>query len=126
MSAGAFCALDQGLRHRNTYGPLIAILPFGDPGEDWKLQLTPAQFAAVSPRIYLPTIALPTPVPIFLGTATGTSDDELTGIAELQTQLTARGPPLLRHDVIAATHSWRTARICLPFGLVFASRYLPH
>ena len=125
MSAGAFCALDQGLRHRDVYGPIIAVLPFGDPGPDWRDKLTPAQFAAVSPRTYLPTIALPAPVPVFLGTGARTAASELDGLAELQTELAARGSPLLRHDVPDDRHSWRTARLCLPYGLVFAARYLP-
>ncbi len=125
MSAGAFCALDQGLRHRDTYGPIVSILPFGDPGEDWREKLSPAAFAAVSPSAYLPAIPLPGPVPVFLGTGDDAPRGELDGLAGLQAQLTARGEPVLRHDVKGSGHSWRTARISLPYGLVFAARYLP-
>ncbi|GAA2535432.1 alpha/beta hydrolase [Winogradskya humida] len=124
MSAGGFCALDQGLRHRDTYRPIISILPFGDPGGDWRERLGPQRFAAVSPSSYLPAITLPGPDPVFLCTGEETSRAERDGIDALQAQLTARGEPVARHDV-GDGHSWRTARICLPYGLVFAARYLP-
>ncbi|MFB9378769.1 alpha/beta hydrolase [Kineococcus gynurae] len=125
MSAGGFCALDQGLRHRGTWGPILAIEPFGDPGPAWRDQLDPEQFDAVSPAHYLPTIELPAPVPVFLSTGSEVDADELRGVDELERLLQRRGEPVLRHDVVGGGHTWSTAQEALPFGLVYLARFLP-
>jgi S-formylglutathione hydrolase FrmB len=120
-SAGAFCALDQGLRHRDVWGPLVAIEPFGDPGPAVRGELSAAAFAAASPARYLPTVPVPAPVPVFLGT--GRDAPERAGTDDLARLVTARGWPLLRRDVPGG-HTWTTARDLLPYGLAFAGRYL--
>lgn len=120
-SAGAFCALDQGLRHRDAWGPVVAIEPFGDPGPAVRGELSDADFAAASPARYLPTVAVPAPVPVFLGT--GTDAPERSDADELERQVAARGWPVQRHDVPGG-HTWTTARELLPYGLAFAGRYL--
>jgi enterochelin esterase-like enzyme len=123
MSAGGFCALDQGLRHQDTYGPVVALEPFGDPGAQFVRTLGRAGFTAVSPSSYLPTVAEPGPVPVFLGT--GALAAEKGGVDALTRQLRARGWPVLRRDVRGQGHTWTTAREDLAYGLVFAARYLP-
>ncbi|NIZ92614.1 esterase family protein [Kineosporiaceae bacterium B12] len=125
MSAGGFCALDQGLRHRDTYGPVLAIEPYGDPGAAWARRLTPAQFAAVSPSHYLPTIALPAPVPVFLDIGATAAAADQADTDHVEAELRARGGPVLRRDEAGQGHTWNTARIALPYGLVFAARFLP-
>lgn len=120
-SAGAFCALDQGLRHRDVWGPVVAIEPFGDPGPAVRGELSATAFAAASPARYLPTVAVPAPVPVFLGT--GTDAPERSDADELERQVAARGWPVQRHDVPGG-HTWTTARELLPYGLAFAGRYL--
>ncbi|WP_432570228.1 alpha/beta hydrolase [Kineococcus sp. SYSU DK005] len=123
MSAGGYCALDQGLRHRGTWGPLIALEPFGDPGDSFRDVLPAEGFAAVSPSSYLPSLPVPAPVPVFLGT--GTRATEVPGVDALTRALQARGWPVARRDVAGQGHTWTTARDDLPYGLVFAARYLP-
>ncbi|GAB3455807.1 alpha/beta hydrolase-fold protein [Kineococcus endophyticus] len=120
-SAGGFCALDQGLRHRDVWGPLLALEPFGDPGPAVRGELSAAAFAAASPARYLPTVVVPAPVPVFLGTGTGAP--ERAGTDELARLVAARGWPLERRDVPGG-HTWTTARELLPYGLTFAGRYL--
>lgn len=123
MSAGGFCALDQGLRHQDTYGPIVALEPFGDPGSQFVATLGRKGFDAVSPSSYLPTITEPGPVPVFLGT--GALATEKSGVDALTAQLRDRGWPVVRRDVAGQGHTWTAAREDLPYGLVFASRYLP-
>ena len=123
MSAGGFCALDQGLRHQDTYGPVVALEPFGDQGAQFVRTLGRAGFTAVSPSSYLPTVAEPGPVPVFLGT--GALAAEKGGVDALTRQLRARGWPVLRRDVRGQGHTWTTAREDLAYGQVFAARYLP-
>lgn len=123
MSAGGYCALDQGLRHRGTWGPVVALEPFGDPGSSFRGTLGAAGFDAVSPSAYLPGLRVPAPVPVFLGT--GARASERPGVDALTAQLRARGWPVLRRDVAGQGHTWTAARDDLPSGLVFAARYLP-
>nr|WP_276610572.1 alpha/beta hydrolase-fold protein [Kineococcus siccus] len=125
MSAGGYCALDQGLRHRDLFGPVLAIEPYGDPGPDWRRELTAAEFAAVSPSHYLPTIAVPAPVPVFLDIGTDAVAAEQADTDHVEAELRARGWPVLRRDEAGQGHTWNTARIALPYGLVFAARFLP-
>ncbi|MGI4896353.1 MAG: alpha/beta hydrolase [Janthinobacterium lividum] len=123
MSAGGFCALDQGLRHRETWGPIIALEPFGDPGNSFRDRLGVTGFAAVSPSAYLPRITVPAPVPVFYGT--GARAIEKPGVDIIGELLTSRGWPVLRRDVPGQGHTWLTARADLPYGLVYAARFLP-
>ncbi|MBB2900690.1 enterochelin esterase-like enzyme [Kineococcus radiotolerans] len=123
MSAGGFCALDQGLRHRGTWGPVVALEPFGDPGSSFRDALGAEGFAAVSPSSYLPGLTVPAPVPVFLGT--GAEAGERPGVDALTAQLRAKGWPVLRRDVPGEGHTWVAAREDLPYGLVLAARYLP-
>ena len=43
----------------------------------------------------------------------------------VEAELRARGWPVLRRDEADQGHSWNTARIALPYGLVFAAGFLP-
>jgi len=121
MSAGGFCALDQGLRHRDVWGPIVALEPFGDPGSSFASALGSAGYAAVSPSSYLPSLSLPD-VPVFLGT--GAKATEKPGVDALTDQLQAKGWTVVRQDDPGQGHTWLAARDLLPHGLVFAGRYV--
>lgn len=124
MSAGGFCALDQGLRHRDVWGPVVALEPFGDPGGSFRDALGAQGYAAVSPSSYLPGLTVPAPVPVFLGT--GAEATEEPGVDALTAQLRARGWPVQRRDDPGQGHTWLAARDLLPYGLVFAAQHQQH
>lgn len=119
MSAGGYCALDQGLRHRDVWGPVVALEPFGDPGDDFPSLLGAQGFKAVSPSSYLP--AMTGTVPVFLGT--GAEATEKPGVDALTAQLRAKGWPVERRDAPGQGHTWLAARDLLPYGLVFAAQH---
>jgi len=126
MSSGGFCALDQGLRHPELYGSILALEPYGDPGAGGQAMLaTPAEIAAHSPSHYLPTMAFAHPVPVFLdvgGLGGGGTGSE---VAPLAAALLSRGQDVLFRSEAGQTHSWTMARTGIPYGLVFASTHMP-
>ena len=95
MSAGAFCAVDQGLRHQDVFSTILAILPYVNPGEDGGGMLsTPAELAAHDVARYLPDLALPRPVPVFVDVpGDELHSEEAAQAATLVRLLTARGEP---------------------------------
>jgi enterochelin esterase-like enzyme len=125
MSSGGFCALDQGLRHPELYGAIIALEAYDNPGSGGRAMLaTRAEVAAHSPGTYLPTMTFAHPVPVFLsagGAARGGDASEATGLAA---QLTARGQSVLYRIEPGQNHTWTMARTAIPYGLEFVSAAL--
>jgi enterochelin esterase-like enzyme len=125
MSSGGFCALDQGLRHPELYGAIIALEAYDNPGSGGRAMLaTRAEVAAHSPGTYLPTMTFAHPVPVFLsagGAARGGDASEATGLAA---QLTARGQSVLYRIEPGQNHNWTMARTAIPYGLEFVSAAL--
>jgi enterochelin esterase-like enzyme len=125
MSMGAFCALDQSLRHQELYGSAIAIEPFDNPGTGETPPLTADEVERFSPGKYLPTLVFHHPVPTFLAfgeTARGGDSSETEGLAA---QLRSRGQDVLLHEVYGEGHTWQMASQALPFGLEFVSNHMP-
>jgi len=125
MSAGAFCAVDQGLRHPSLYGAIISIEGYGDPGEDARGALaTDAEFEAHSPGVYVDTMPFEHPVAVFVGTSgNGDADDRAANDA-LTASLEARGQPVESRNLADGYHTWHTARALLPYALLFISGHL--
>jgi len=124
MSSGGFCALDQGLRHQEIYGSIIALEPYGDPGSGGRAMLaTPAELAAHSPARYLPTLAFAHPVPTFLDIGGLAGAGAQT--APLAARLRARGQVVLARVEPNQEHNWTMARLGIPHGLVFVSAQMP-
>jgi len=126
MSAGAFCALDQGLRHPELYGSVIALEPYDNPGSGGRAMLaTEAEYDAHSPGQYLPTMTFTHAVPTFLDDgelARGGDNSETAGLAA---QLRARGQDVLFREEPDLGHNWTLARTGIPYGLVFVSDHMP-
>ncbi len=126
MSAGAFCAVDQGLRHQDVFSTILAILPYVNPGTDGGDMLsTPAELAAHDVAGYLPDLALPRPVPVFVDVpGDDLHSEEAAQAATLVRLLTARGEPLEYRAEPHQHHTWTMARTALPYALVFAAQHL--
>lgn len=121
MSAGAYCALDQGLRHSADTGTILAIMPYGNPGGARDAGLsTAAEVAARSPSDYVDTIDLTDPTAVFLDYGTSESDAEVPAAAhDLARRLEARGQPVELRTEPGLGHSWVTAMTAVPYGLEF-------
>lgn len=125
MSSGGFCALDQGLRHPELYGAIIALEGYDNPGSGGRAMLaTSAEITAHSPGKYLPTTTFEHPVAVFLsvgGAARGGDASEASGLAA---QLTARGQSVLFRIEPGQNHTWTMARTAIPYGLELVSAAL--
>lgn len=126
FSAGGFCALDQGLRHPELYGTLLAVEPYGDPGEGGRAMLaTDAEWDEHDVVGYAPTVPLPHDVALFVdiaGLEHGQPRRDGTAIAG---SLAARGQDVLQREEAGQRHTWTMARVAIPHGLVFASAHMP-
>ncbi|MER5394238.1 alpha/beta hydrolase-fold protein, partial [Saccharopolyspora sp. NPDC002686] len=121
MSGGAFCALNLGLRNQGTYSAVLASEPYDDPGTDL-LAGHPDLQRANSPREYLPTLQVPQPFAVMLHAGVvAHSDVDLS--YRLADQLAARGVDVAVRAEPGEWHTWRTARIGLPYLLTFAAQH---
>lgn len=119
FSAGAFCTVDQGLRHQDVWGALLAIEPYGDPGAvGLPLLGSPQEVAAHSPSHYVPTMTFTQTVPTYINV--GQHGDTKDGHA-LARDLQARGQPVSLREEPGLGHTWGLARLALPYGLVYTS-----
>ncbi|MDA3630726.1 alpha/beta hydrolase-fold protein [Saccharopolyspora sp. WRP15-2] len=121
MSGGAFCALNLGLRNQGTYSAVLASEPYDDPGTDL-LAGHPDLQRANSPHEYLPTLQVPQPFAVMLHAGVvAHSDVDLS--YRLADQLAARGVDVAVRAEPGEWHTWRTARIGLPYLLTFAAQH---
>jgi enterochelin esterase-like enzyme len=119
MSGGAFCALNLGLRNQNTYSVILASEPYDDPGTDL-LAGHPDLLWANTPREYLPTLPLTRPLAVMLHAGiVAHSDVDLA--YRLADQLAAHGANVAVRTEPGEWHTWRTARVGLPYLLAFAA-----
>lgn len=128
MSSGGYCALDQGLRHPDLYGSIIALEAYGDPGSGGRAALgasNQAAFAAHSPSRYVPTMTFAHPVHVFLDHGSKASPADTATIDRLAAALRARGQPVSTRIEKGHGHSWLEAAEGAPYGLVMASRAMP-
>lgn len=122
MSSGAFCALNVGLHHLHRFSVILASEPYGDPGlhplhrvlgNNWAL------WRANSPSFYIPLLRFRPVVATFLDS--GGFDVHTTPTAlRLAQQLAARGQEASYRPAPRQHHTWREARMALPYALIFA------
>ncbi len=123
VSAGGYCALDQGLRHQETWSTILAFEAYGDPGRGGRIAFKGDTRAirSHSPVLYLPTMAFTHPQAFYLD-----SGDRIgmKRVAKLAALLSSRGQVLYHRVNRGHGHSWSEVRAGLPHALVFASRQL--
>ena len=126
MSSGGYCALDQGLRHPELFGAIIALEPYDNPGSAGRTMLrTQAQYDAHAPGVYLRSMTFQHDVPTFLDVGQDSHRDDASGTRRVAMTLAGRGQPFEFRQEPGERHSWTMARTGLPYGLAFASRRIP-
>ncbi|MHB1062918.1 MAG: alpha/beta hydrolase [Georgenia sp.] len=127
MSSGGYCALDQGLRHQDVYGTILAIEPYTDPGGGGRAMLSSrAEFAAHDVLAYLPTTSFPRTLNVFVAVpGEQVRSAEAVGAAKAVDLLRVAGQRVEYRVEPGAGHTWRMARAALPYALVFASTNMP-
>ena len=127
MSAGGFCAVDQGLRHQDVFSTILGIMPYVEPGDAGRDMLTsPAEYAQRDVAAYLPALDLPRPVAVFIdvpGDDLGSS--EAAEAATLVGLLQARGEPIEYRIEPHQGHAWTMAAGRSPYALTFAAMHMP-
>ncbi|CAM3300128.1 esterase family protein [Occultella aeris] len=124
MSMGGFCALDQGLRHLDSWGLSLVFEGYGDPGSAGPAALgdDPDVIAAHTPSSYLPHLPLPYRLPVYLDVGERTAD--VGAVRDLARQLADRGQTVYFRIARGHGHSWAEVRDGLPYALTFASAHL--
>lgn len=124
FSAGGFCALDQGLRHQEIWGIILAFEGFGEPGTGGEAAFggNLAEIKAHSPEEYIPTLAFTHPQAFYMDSGDGSGLERVKRLAEA---LTDRGQDVYHRVNHGEGHSWAEVRAGLPYALAFASRELP-
>ncbi|MET8847843.1 alpha/beta hydrolase-fold protein [Amycolatopsis sp. NPDC004625] len=120
MSGGAFAALNIGLHHGDEFGALLLAMPYDVPDNRHRLGEDPALLAANTPRDYLRTMRFPSPVSAIL-TAGAEAPGDVEGIRRLAEGFRARGQRAEVRVEEGLGHTWRTARVSLPYLLAFAA-----
>ncbi|MPV87856.1 esterase, partial [Georgenia ruanii] len=126
MSSGGFAALNVGLHHLDLYGTILGFEPYGDPGPANLRHLLGgdvARFRANSPRHYIPTMAFPEPVGVFLDVGADTGHD-VARVRTLAAELTARGQQVQLRVEPGQHHTWTETVAGLPYALAFAGSRL--
>lgn len=123
MSAGGFCALDQGLRHPQVWGAIITLEGYGDPGQDAAraLGLDRAALRARSPSVYISSLDPAGAVPVFVGAAERSDPAAARAVAD---SLRARRFDVTLRVEPGLGHTWAAARAGVPFGLAFTTQAL--
>ncbi|KQR10974.1 esterase family protein [Cellulomonas sp. Leaf334] len=125
FSSGGFCALDQGLRHPELYGTILALDTTGDPGTGGTAMLaTQAEWEEHDVTAYASTIPLPHPVAVFVDLAGANDGDPRKDSTAIADALRARGQDVFQREEKGLDHTWNFARAAIPYGLVFASRQM--
>ncbi|MFP5346478.1 MAG: alpha/beta hydrolase [Actinomycetes bacterium] len=124
MSSGGFCALDQGLRHQDVWGGVLAFEPYGDPGRGGRVAFegNQAAFRAHSPTAYLPSTTFSHPMPVYLDVG---SENGVNRVRRLAQDLQARDHPVQFRINPGQGHNWTEVQVGVPYALVFASNNLP-
>lgn len=125
-SSGGYCALNLGLRHLDRFSVILAMQPYGDPGQNAARSLLAGDavlLRANSPTAYVPTMRFDRPVAAFLSAAA--EDRQVAAAAStLATALAARGQYTALRVAPGLGHTWRETRAELPYALAFADRHL--
>ncbi|MDO5743156.1 MAG: alpha/beta hydrolase-fold protein [Micrococcaceae bacterium] len=124
VSAGGYCALDQGLRHQEIWGTVLSFEGYGDPGRGGRIAFKGDQAAirSHSPSFYLPTITFMHPQAFYLDSGDRLGRARVRKLADL---LAERQQMLYYRINRGEGHSWSEVRAGLPYALIFASREFP-
>ncbi|SFS79715.1 Putative esterase [Saccharopolyspora flava] len=121
MSGGAFCALNLGLHHQDTYSVILATEPEATPDTP-VLDGHPELVAANTPLDYLASTRLLRPLSVMLHAGVVARTD--VDVAErLGRALASRGAAVALRVEPGEWHTWRTARLALPYLLTFAAEH---
>jgi enterochelin esterase-like enzyme len=126
MSAGGYCALNLGLRHRDLFGTILDLSGMTAPSHAGGLRAlfgtgpeAATQIRANSPEAYAPTLSPTPPVRVWLDC--GAADrDLLAGLRRMQALLTARGFDAQLH-VRPGSHTFHVWRPALAQALSWAA-----
>jgi enterochelin esterase-like enzyme len=126
MSSGGFCALNVGLRNLDLYGAILAIEPYGDPGEgpEQTMLSSQEQIDANTPSTYLSTMTFTQPMPVFLDSGADAPQEALTTVRQMAADLKAQGQTFELREEPGEAHTWSMAAVGLPYGLVFAQEQM--
>ncbi|MFF2620670.1 alpha/beta hydrolase [Oerskovia jenensis] len=125
MSSGGFCSLNLGLRHLDTFGAIMALEPYGDPGDGGRTMLaTKEEFDANSPSRYVPTMDFTEPVAVFLDGGTESPRKDREANRRLAGALVERGQTVELREEKGQGHTWAMVHAGLPYGLIFLSDHL--
>lgn len=118
FSSGGFGALDIGMRNQDVFGAIVSIIPYTVPYTE-SIRNDPQLLAEYNPvRVIDSATRIP---PVFLGMAgleTPANGDALAGA------LRAKHAVYTKRVFDGQPHVWQTARIILPYGLVWAAQQL--
>lgn len=125
MSSGGYCTLDVGVQHADRFSVLLAMVPYGDPGESVLQPILGGSkdlFDAHSPSLYLPKVVPAAPLAIFLDS--GDADPaEVLRVRALYDLIRQRGWDAEFRIEPGQGHNWYEARAGLPWALLFAARH---
>ncbi|MDR2374627.1 MAG: esterase family protein [Bifidobacteriaceae bacterium] len=121
MSMGGYCAVDQGIRHSDVFSTVLAIMPYGGPGEAGEaMKSSPAEIDAVTPLKYLATASkLPAdPIAVWFAVP-GAEETKQVGneTAAMAAALRERGQSTTVYVAPGQDHTWKMAIAAFPLGL---------
>jgi enterochelin esterase-like enzyme len=123
MSMGGYCAVDQGLRHNETFSTILSMLPYGEPGAaGHAMKSSQAEVDAVTPLKYIETREELDEYPV--ATWFGVDAPEVNKRVGLDAQqmaaaLRLRGQVVEIYVEPVGGHTWTMAIASLPAGLRF-------
>jgi enterochelin esterase-like enzyme len=124
FSSGGFCALDQGLRHPDTFGTILSIAGYTEPGSGGTAMLATAdQRAAHDVAGYVSGLD-GAGRHVFLSTGGDEGDQGVLATRDLADPLRADGFDVATQILPHYGHTWVYARAALPYGIVFFSQSL--
>jgi enterochelin esterase-like enzyme len=124
MSSGGYAALNVGLRYQDEFGSVLAMEPYGDPGNVLHSLLRNRLdlYQANSPSYYLPTVPLHRRIDVFMDV--GSDGGDVARVERLARLLAARGEPVALRLEAGQGHTWSEAVQGLPYALAFVGRHL--
>ncbi|WP_454296292.1 alpha/beta hydrolase [Salana multivorans] len=122
FSAGAYCALDQGLRHPDLYAGIVAIAPYLDPGTAATAMLATGREAEQHDVASYAASIAPAHQPIAIALL-DESPEEVRAITDVAAELRTTGRPVLLH-AFPNGHTWTGARGAFPPTLLYVAQHL--